>query len=143
VPLRSDIPLELLQQKLQIGLPALLGIQIVSVADGALQMRLPIEPRLLAPNGYLHAASVIALADTACGFACIAHLPDGARNFTTIELKTNFLGTATAGALLAQARSLHLGRTTQVWDATVSHAESGRSIAEFRCTQLVLWPKAA
>jgi 1,4-dihydroxy-2-naphthoyl-CoA hydrolase len=143
VPLRSDTRLELLQQKLQLGLPALLGIQIVSVTEGAVQMRLPIEPRLLAPNGYLHAASVIALADTACGFACIAHLPEGAHNFTTIELKINFLGTATAGVLLARARSLHLGRTTQVWDATVSHAETDRPIAEFRCTQLVLWPNSA
>jgi 1,4-dihydroxy-2-naphthoyl-CoA hydrolase len=142
MPLRSDVSIELLQQKVQIGLPALLGLQVIAVAEGELQMRLPIEPRLLAPNGYLHAASVIALADTACGFACIAHLPQGADNFTTIELKTNFLGTATTGTLLARARPLHLGRTTQVWDATVSHPESGRAIAEFRCTQLVLWPKA-
>ncbi|HEX4585121.1 MAG TPA: PaaI family thioesterase [Burkholderiaceae bacterium] len=143
MPLRSDISFEALQQRTQIGLPALLGLQLVEVEDSALRMRVAIEPRLLAPNGYLHAASVIALADTACGFACIAHLPDGAENFTTIELKTNFLGTATTGSLQAQARALHLGRTTQVWDATVSHIESGRAIAEFRCTQLVLWPKAA
>lgn len=141
MPLRSDVSLDALRQRLQIGLPALLGVQLVAVAEGALQMRLPIEARLLAPNGYLHAASVIALADTACGFACIAHLPDGAENFTTIELKTNFLGTATNGWLLAQARALHLGRTTHVWDATISHVESGRPIAEFRCTQMVLWPK--
>ena len=143
MPLRSDISLEVLRQRSGTGLPGLLGLQVVSLAEGALQMRLPIEPRLLAPNGYLHAATVIALADTACGFACVAHLPEGAENFTTIELKSNFLGTATTGSLLARARPVHLGRTTQVWDATVSHEESGRSIAEFRCTQLVLWPKPA
>jgi len=140
---RADVTLAAMQAKLQIGLPALLGIQIDSFSDGDVHMRLPIEPQLLAPNGFLHAASVIALADTACGFACIAHLPEGAQNFTTIELKTNFLGTATAGILLAQARAVHLGRTTQVWDATVSHVESKRTIAVFRCTQLVLWPKGA
>jgi uncharacterized protein (TIGR00369 family) len=140
---RADVTLAAMQAKLQMGLPALLGIQIDSFSDGDVQMRLPIEPQLLAPNGFLHAASVIALADTACGFACIAHLPEGAQNFTTIELKTNFLGTATAGILLAQARAVHLGRTTQVWDATVSHVESKRTIAVFRCTQLVLWPKGA
>jgi uncharacterized protein (TIGR00369 family) len=142
MPLRSDVSVEALQQAAQVGLPALLGLQVVSVAEGAVQMCLPVEARLLAPNGYLHAASVIALADTACGFACIAHLPEGAASFTTIELKTNFLGTATSGSLLARARPVHLGRTTQVWDASVSHVESGRTIAEFRCTQLVLWPKA-
>jgi uncharacterized protein (TIGR00369 family) len=143
MPLRSDVTIEALQQRARIGLPALLGLQVISVEDSALRMRVPIQAQLLAPNGYLHAASVIALADTACGFGCIAHLPDGADNFTTIELKTNFLGTATTGSLLARARPLHLGRTTQVWDATVSHAESGRTIAEFRCTQLVLWPTPA
>ncbi len=140
MPLRSDISIEALRQRL-VGLPGLLGLQVVDVGDGEVRMCVPIEPRLLAPNGYLHAASVVALADTACGFACIAHLPEGAENFTTIELKTNFLGTATTGSLLARARSLHLGRTTQVWDANVSHVESGRTVAEFRCTQLVLWPK--
>jgi 1,4-dihydroxy-2-naphthoyl-CoA hydrolase len=143
MPLRSDVSIELMQQRARIGLPALLGLEVVGVADGDVQMRVSIEPRMLAPNGYLHAATVIALADTACGFACMAHLPDGAENFTTIELKTNFLGTATAGSLLARARPVHLGRTTQVWDANVSHVESGRAIAVFRCTQLVLWPKAA
>ncbi|MBV8209172.1 MAG: PaaI family thioesterase [Burkholderiaceae bacterium] len=141
MPLRKDIPIEAFAAKAHIGLPELLGLEVVRVAENALDMRVAIQQRLLAPNGYLHAASVIALADTACGFGCIAHLPDGAENFTTIELKTNFLGTATSGTMLAQARPLHLGRTTQVWDATISHEESGRTIAEFRCTQLVLWPK--
>ena len=140
MPLRSDISTEVLRRRL-VGLPALLGLQVVDVADGELRMGVAIEPRLLAPNGYLHAATVIGLADTACGFACIAHLPEGAENFTTIELKTNFLGTATTGSLLARARPLHLGRTTQVWDANVLHVESGRTIAEFRCTQMILWPK--
>jgi 1,4-dihydroxy-2-naphthoyl-CoA hydrolase len=140
MPLRSDISIDVLRRRL-VGLPALLGLQVVDVADGELRMSVAIEPRLLAPNGYLHAASVIGLADTACGFACIAHLPAGAENFTTIELKTNFLGTATTGSLMARARPLHLGRTTQVWDANVSHVESGRTVAEFRCTQLVLWPQ--
>jgi uncharacterized protein (TIGR00369 family) len=139
--LRPGLSLEAMHQTLKVGLPALLGIEAVGMAEGELQMRLPLEARLLAPNGYLHAASVIALADTACGFACMAHLPEGAFSFTTIELKANFLGTATTGSLLAHAHALHLGRTTQVWDATVSHAESGRVIAEFRCTQMVLWPK--
>jgi len=139
--LRSDVTLSSLQARQKIGLPALLGVEILDLAEGSLSMRLPIVPQLLAPNGYLHAASVIALADTACGFACMAHLPPGAQNFTTIELKTNFLGTATEGTLLARAQSVHRGRTTQVWDAAVRHVESDRAIAVFRCTQMVLWPK--
>jgi len=138
---RSDVTLETLQARLKTGLPALLGLQMEDVTDAALLMRLPVEARLLAPNGYLHAASVIGLADTACGFACWAHLPEGAVNFTTIELKTNFLGTATDGTLQARAQAVHLGRSTQVWDAVVTHVESNRPLAMFRCTQMVLWPR--
>ena len=80
------------------------------------------------------------MADTAAGYATIAHLPEGASSFTTIELKSNFLGTATEGTLRADASAAHQGRTTQVWDA-VTHVDSQRTIALFRCTQMILWPK--
>jgi uncharacterized protein (TIGR00369 family) len=95
----------------------------------------------LAPNGFLHAGSVVTLADTACGYACFSHLPDGAQNFTTIELKSNHLGTVRDGTVVATATAVHLGRTTQVWDATVTNKATGKTIALFRCTQMVLYPQ--
>jgi 1,4-dihydroxy-2-naphthoyl-CoA hydrolase len=103
---------------------------------------MPVQPQMLAPNGFLHAASIVALADTSCGFATIAHLPAGAESFTTIELKTNFFATHRAGSLTCVATAVHAGRTTQVWDADVT-GEGGRRLALFRCTQMVLWPKGA
>jgi 1,4-dihydroxy-2-naphthoyl-CoA hydrolase len=121
-------------------LPALLGVTVDSIADGSIDLSMPVEARHMAPNGYLHAASVIALADTAAGHGCIAHLPDGAKGFTTIELKSNFLGTALDGRIVAHASLVHGGRTTQIWDATVRDA-AGKTIALFRCTQMILWPK--
>ena len=124
-------------------LPGLVGFRFVSVDHGRLDAELDIRRELLAPNGYLHAATVIALADTACGFGCIAHLPEGADNFTTIELKANFIGTAREGTLTCIAQPVHLGRTTQVWDATVTRHDDGGTIALFRCTQMVLAPRAA
>ena len=104
-----------------------------------MRMHLPLRPELLAPNGYLHAGTVVALADSACGYGCIASLPDGATGFTTIELKTNFLATTLAGTIRAESRRVHGGRTTQIWDATLADAE-GRPLALFRCTQLLLRP---
>ena len=71
----------------------------------------------------------------------LANLPEGATGFTTIEVKSNFLGTATEGSLTARATMVHGGRTTQVWDAPVLHEQTGKTIALFRCTQMVLWPK--
>ncbi len=121
-------------------LPGLIGVEINNVAAGLVGARLPLRPELMAPNGYLHAASVVALADTACGYATLANLPPNARGFTTIELKTNFLGTAREGAIICEARLVHGGRTTQVWDAEVLDEARGRVIALFRCTQLILYP---
>jgi 1,4-dihydroxy-2-naphthoyl-CoA hydrolase len=120
-------------------LPGLLGIQVDEIEDGHTRMSLPLRDELLAPNGYLHAGTVVTLADSACGYGCIASLPPGANGFTTIELKTNFLGTALAGTLRCEARRVHGGRTTQVWDAIVTD-EAGRTLALFRCTQLLLYP---
>jgi 1,4-dihydroxy-2-naphthoyl-CoA hydrolase len=122
-------------------LPGLLGVEILEVGQGRLVGQLVIRPHHHAPNGFLHAASIIALADTGAGYACMAHLPDGASGFTTVELKTNHLGTAHDGTIVAEVTAAHLGRTTQVWDAVVTHRETAKTLALFRCTQMVLWPR--
>ena len=124
------------------SLPGYLGIEIVGIADGEASARLEIKPHHLAPNGYLHAGTVITLADTAAGYACIASLPEGANSFTTIELKSNFLGAVREGGVLCEAKLAHGGRTTQIWDAVVTAEATGKTIALFRCTQMVLYPRA-
>jgi uncharacterized protein (TIGR00369 family) len=121
-------------------LPGWFGMKVAEVAAGRLVLTMDIQPQMLAPNGFLHAAAIIALADTAAGYSTIAHLPEGAENFTTIELKTNFFSTQKAGTLTCTTSAIHAGRNTQVWDAEVC-GEGGRRLALFRCTQMVLWPK--
>ena len=123
-------------------LPGYLGVEIVELEEGRLIARMEIKPVHFAPNNFLHAASVIALADTACGYATVAHLPEGAQSFTTLELKSNHLGTAREGAVSCVATPQHFGKTTQVWDAVVIEEATGRKLALFRCTQMILWPKS-
>ena len=123
-------------------LPGHLGVHILAVAERELRSEMAVAPHLMAPNGFLHAGSIVTLADTSCGYGCVAHLPAGASGFTTVELKSNHLGTALDGMLDCVATAAHLGRTTQVWDAIVTHRDSGRTLALFRCTQMVLYPKA-
>ena len=120
-------------------LPGLVGVEIVTVTRELVESRLAVRREVMAPNGFLHAATVIALADTSCGYGCVAALPEGAKGFTTVELKANFLGTARDGSIACRATPAHLGRTTQVWDAVVTNEASGTKIALFRCTQMVLW----
>jgi len=121
--------------------PGFVGLAVTEVAEGLLKGELALRKALLAPNGYLHAGAIVTFADTLAGYGCIAHLPGNAQNFTTVELKANFLNTAAEGMLYGEARAVHLGRTTQVWDAVVSHGEERRKLALFRCTQLVLYPR--
>ena len=121
--------------------PGTLGIEFIELERGHSANRLAIRPEHLAPNGYLHAATVVALADTCCGIGALASLPDGANSFTTIELKTNFVGTAAEGVIRCVAELAHSGRTTQLWDAKVTDDAQQRTLALFRCTQLILYPR--
>ena len=136
-----QITLEHFQKRGEGCLPGFLGIEFIEVVPKRAVARVALREHHLAPNGFLHAATLVALADTACGYGCVASLPDGAENFTTIELKTNFMGTARQGGIRVEATLVHGGRTTQVWDATVRDEQNDNVIALFRCTQLILYPK--
>lgn len=118
-----------------------LDLKFDAVSSGATSASIELKPHHLAPNGYLHGGTVVALADTCCGFGAIAALPDDAESFTTVELKTNFLGTAREGTVFCEAKLVHGGRTTQVWDAEIRN-EAGRTVALFRCTQMVLYRRS-
>jgi uncharacterized protein (TIGR00369 family) len=123
-------------------LPDHLGLEWLEARPGLVRGRFVVAERHMAPNGFMHAASVIALADSACGYGCFISLPEGATGFTTIELKSNFLGTGKLGETIsAEGRLVHSGRTTQVWDATVTNETAAKTIALFRCTQMALYPK--
>jgi len=122
--------------------PGHIGMLIQHASKSEVRAELPIAAHLMAPNGYVHAGSIVTLADTCAGYGCRLNLPGEAKGFTTVELKSNFLGTAREGTIECRATPTHIGRTTQVWDAAVTHRETGKTLALFRCTQLVLYPKA-
>src|SRR6185436_20686150 len=112
-------------------LPGHLGIVITQVGEREVRSELAVRKALMAPNGYLHAGSVVTLADTSAGYGCAANLPPDATGFTTVELKSNHIGTALDGTIECVARAVHCGKTTQVWDAVVTHRETGKTIALF------------
>jgi len=132
-----ELTLAQLQEMGSSGFPGLLGIDFAEAEEGCVRAGLELGEKHMAPNGYVHSGTVVGLADSACGYGCILNLPDGATGFTTIELKTNFLRSARDGTIRCEARLVHGGRTTQIWDAAVTDSEN-RTMALFRCTQLVL-----
>jgi uncharacterized protein (TIGR00369 family) len=120
-------------------LPDLFGFDLLEVEHGRAVMRVELREEHMAPNEFLHAGTVVSLADSCCGVGCLASLPQEATNFTTVELKSNFLRSAQADdSLRCEATIAHGGRTTQVWDATVTRESDGKPIALFRCTQFLL-----
>lgn len=133
--------IDLIAQRHAGSLPDRLGMHWTHAEHGRVEGRFTIASHHLAGNGFLHAAAIIALVDSACGYGAMISLPEGAENFTTIELKSNFLGTAREGDVTCVATMVHGGRTTQVWDAAARSEASGKTLALFRCTQMVLWPK--
>jgi 1,4-dihydroxy-2-naphthoyl-CoA hydrolase len=135
---RPEVTVERMLQRAIGYLPEYMGVIPVEIAAGRLVSRLEIKKHHTAPNGFLHAASIIALADTTCGYATFAHMPADGKNFTTIELKSNHLGTAREGAIIATATARHLGGNTHVWDAEVTRESDNKTIALFRCTQMIL-----
>lgn len=136
--LRTAETIDSLFERQRGTLPDTFGVRPLALAEGRMTMELTIVPWMMAPNGFLHAATQVMLADTCAGYATLAHLPDGAKGFTTLELKSNFLGTAKEGVLRVEAVAEHLGRSTQVWSAAVVN-DKGRKLSLFRCSQIILW----
>mgnify|MGYP006292355719 CR=1 FL=1 len=140
--LREGITPDILNRDSAPYLPGYLGIQMLQLSQGKMTSRMEVKQHHGAVNGFLHAGSVVTLADTTCGNATIAHLPAGAQSFTTVELKSNHLSTVREGVVACTATAQHLGKTTQVWDAVVTDEATGKKLALFRCRSLILWPKA-
>ncbi|TAN31328.1 MAG: PaaI family thioesterase [Actinomycetota bacterium] len=125
------------------GLLGAMGINLTSFDGEHLFGEIELGREHQAPNGYLHAGVVVSLADTLCGIGCQAMLPEGALTFTTLELKANFFSTARTGTIYGVSQLVHGGRTTQVWDCRVTSGLTGKVMAAFRCTQLIVYAKAS
>jgi 1,4-dihydroxy-2-naphthoyl-CoA hydrolase len=121
-------------------LPEHLGLMVTEVDDGRVVGRFTVRTDLVSHTGYLLAGVGLTLADLLCAYGVSTAWPEGAKNFTTAEVKCNFIGTAVEGEVEIIARLIHSGRTTQLWDAEITSLSGGRRIALFRATQIILYP---
>ena len=120
-------------------LPGLLGLKFLTVEPTRVVGELEAVKAVNSWNGFLHAGTVVTLADTCCGYGTVRSLSSEASGFTTVELKSNFVSTTRSGIVTCTAQPLHQGRTTQVWDAVVRAKETDKVMAHFRCTQVILY----
>jgi uncharacterized protein (TIGR00369 family) len=120
--------------------PRSIGLEMLEITPERVRGRIPVTDELIAGTGVLWAPVVVGLADALCAAGTGSTRPPESTSFTTLELKTNFLGTARVGEeIVGIATPAHLGRTTQVWDVTVTNESTGKAIALFRSTQMILY----
>jgi uncharacterized protein (TIGR00369 family) len=139
--------LELMRAIMSGELPAppvaqLLGFGIERVDDGSVVFAMdPLEAHQN-PLGTVHGGIITTLLDSAMGCAVHTTLPAGG-NYTTLELKVNFLRPSFAGGatLRAEGTVLHRGTSTALAEATILDADRGRKIAHATSTCLILPPR--
>lgn len=122
------------------GLPAHLGIDVVTADREHIALAMPVRQDVLSPLGFLHSGVIVTMADTACAYGTINNLPQGANGYTTIEMKSNFLYSVFEGMVACVATPVNITPTTQIWDAIVTSMQEERNLAVFRCTQMILYP---
>lgn len=114
-----------------------LGARLVESTPERVVFEMPVTQDLANRNGVLHGGAIMGLADNAGGTATFLNLPEGLST-TTVESKTNFLRPVRIGdTARAVCEPLHRGRTTQVWQTTVTRGD-GKVAAIVTQTQLVL-----
>jgi 1,4-dihydroxy-2-naphthoyl-CoA hydrolase len=114
-----------------------MGVRITSASRDQVEAELTVSGAFINRNGVLHGGAIMAFADILGGAASVLNLPDGART-TTIESKTNFFRAVSLGETArAVCIPLHRGRTTMVWQTTITGGD-GRRAAIITQTQLVM-----
>lgn len=115
----------------------LMGVEVVSAAPERVEGRLMVREDLCTSGGILHGGAFMAFADSLGAIGGFLNLRDGART-TTLESKTNFLGSAKAGTTVRGiATPIHIGRRSSVWQTRVE-SEDGKLLALVTQTQMTV-----
>jgi uncharacterized protein (TIGR00369 family) len=131
---------ELSARALEGFFPGNLGIELIEITDERVIGRLAVDKRHLHPGMYVHGGVWTAFADTIAAWGTMRQLGP-ARNFTTVEMKTNVFSAGREGDVLeGVGEALHIGRRTQVWEVRITNG--AKLAANFVCTQMVLDPAA-
>ncbi len=121
--------------------PGLIGVRLIEVSPERVIAELEVRPDLCTAGGIMHGGAYMAFADTLGAVGTIVNLPPG-KNTTTTDSSTKFIAGAKVGTTVSgECLALHRGRTTMVWQTSVTNAE-GKLCAVVTQTQLVLEGKS-
>ena len=118
------------------GLIAHLGIEVLEVTPDRVVGRLEVRENLMTVGGTVHGGTLMAFADTIGAVGTVANLQEGQRT-ATLESKTNFIAGCRSGSLRAEAKPIHKGRRTHVWETRITD-EAGKLLSITTQTQMIL-----
>lgn len=107
-------------------LMATLGARLGRVADGEVEIEIPFSEAIQQQHGFVHAGAIATIADSACGYACLARMPEGSA-VLSIEFKINLLAPAVGERFVARGRVVRMGRTIGVATAEVMAQSVGKA----------------
>ena len=130
-------PLEKIQS-MKMPFAELKGVTFTAADSDRVVARMQVRPDLCTLNHVIHGGALMAFADSVGAAATVINLPDDAKGTTTLESKTNFLGSAHVGeTITGEATPLHVGRRSSVWQTRITNA-GGKLLALVTQTQLTL-----
>ena len=118
------------------GLIAHLGIEFVEVTPERVVARLKVSEKLMTVGGTVHGGTLMAFADTIGAAGTAANLAEGQRT-ATLESKTNFIAGCRSGTVQAEAKPIHKGKRTHVWETRITD-EAGKLLSVTTQTQMIL-----
>lgn len=128
---------ETIQKRIDSMFPGTMGVKLIDITKDRVLAEMPVREDLCTAGKILHGGAYMAFADTLGAVGTIFNMPADART-STIESKTNFMGSAPAGSkVIGESTPLHRGRTTQVWTTRIT-SESGKLLAVVTQTQMVM-----
>ncbi len=119
----------------QQGFMGTIGAELISVGRGTAEIRFPFSSKLTQQHGYVHAAAITAILDSACGYAAYSVAP-AAANVLSVEFKVNFLAPAVGKHFVARAAVKRAGKnlTTCAADAFAVDGEKEKVVATMLAT---------
>ena len=122
---------------------ATLGARLLRVTDGEVDIELPFSNAIRQQHGFAHAAAIAAIADSACGYACLTRMPEGSA-VLSVEFKINLLAPAVGERFVARGKTVRVGRTVGVATAEVVAQSADKPdalIALMQATMMRVEPK--
>jgi 1,4-dihydroxy-2-naphthoyl-CoA hydrolase len=133
----DGFPLELVNERNRDCLPGRLGIEFTGATDDSVTARMPVDARTHQPAGMIHGGASVALAETLASWGATFVVDRNLKHCVGLEINANHVRAVGKGHVIGTARPLHLGRSTQIWEARIVD-EQDKLVCIARVTMAVL-----